>query len=243
MDFAKFVSLLSTRSLYFAAQDQFEDPFEGYLPESHYQALEKQLTLPFIQSIQTIIKKMIESNPEFENSVGHELINQCIENFPTEKEISEQTKNKFGVSCWHINEYENEAMWKIYSAAGQGIAIESTVERLERSLTYHNKIHIDKVRYEDFDTAQIEKGHKYYSGFIKGKAFLYENELRAVAVLDEENYGKGCSISSDLELLICKIYISPLMPEYFYEAVRYVSSIALKNADEKIIRSKLLNKP
>lgn len=32
LSFEKFVSLLSTKSLYFATANQFEDPFEGHVP-------------------------------------------------------------------------------------------------------------------------------------------------------------------------------------------------------------------
>ena len=41
---------------------------------------------------------------------------------------------RFGVSCWHKSDHESEAMWKLYSASGQAIAIESTVGQLRSSL-------------------------------------------------------------------------------------------------------------
>ena len=36
-----------------------------------------------------------------------------------------ETNAKFGATCWHINEDELDAMWQLYVAAGNGIAIES----------------------------------------------------------------------------------------------------------------------
>ena len=119
---------------------------------------------------------------------------------------------------------------------------ETTVEKLEESLTYHRKIILDKVRYEDFDTAQIEKGHKHYSGFIKRKAYEYEKEYRASVLLDEKDYGKGCFVKTDLNLLIEKIHISPLIPKYFFDSVKYICQGKLSFLQDRIIQSNLYDK-
>ena len=50
------------------------------------------------------------------------------------QKLRREAAGKFGVSCWHIDEHESEAMWQLYTAAGQGIAIESTKARLESAL-------------------------------------------------------------------------------------------------------------
>ncbi len=155
------------------------------------------------------------------------------------KNMCKESRKKFGVSCWHINEYENEALWKIYTNQGQGIAIETTPEKLEKSLTHDYKIHLDKVRYEDFDTSPIEKGHKHYNGFIKRKAFEYEKEYRAVIKLNEKDYGKGCLVETDLNILIERIHISPLMPEYFTESVKFLCKNEFSYLEKKIEHSKL----
>lgn len=109
-------------------------------------------------------------------------------------------------------------------------------------MTYHRKITFGKVRYADFPTASIEKGHQYYRGFIKRKAFEYEKEFRAVIPLDEINYGEGCAVSIDLDMLIEKIHISPLVPKYFLEAVRYLCKDDLSFLQDRIIHSNLYDK-
>jgi hypothetical protein len=71
---------------------------------------------------------------------------------------------KFGVSCWHMNDYESKAMWKLY--ANKGIAIESTIGQFKSSFlreSGENKIYVFPVRYEDFEKAEIEKGHRHYA--------------------------------------------------------------------------------
>lgn len=38
------------------------------------------------------------------------------------------------ISCWHIEEYESDAMWKIYANFGKGIAISTTIEKILSSM-------------------------------------------------------------------------------------------------------------
>ena len=64
--------------------------------------------------------------------------------------------SKFGVSCWHESEHESDAMWKLYSASGQGIAIESTIGQLRTCFGNREGLLIDRVRYMDFDRDPIE---------------------------------------------------------------------------------------
>lgn len=56
--------------------------------------------------------------------------------------------NKFYyANCWHINENESAAMWKLYLDSRNGIAIQSTVNRLKKSLHYTaEKIYISEIQ-------------------------------------------------------------------------------------------------
>ena len=47
-------------------------------------------------------------------------------------------------------------MWQLYTAAGQGVAIESTKARLEGALRGEGII-VDQVRYMDFDSTRLKK--------------------------------------------------------------------------------------
>ncbi len=189
-DLAKFVSLLVTESLYFACPSEFDDPYEGFVPRSHIEAYSK--------IFQNIVDQQVSAR------------NQLIAQFPASKELQELLDKslaklkkdlstahrkaglKFGISCWHINEHESAAMWKLYSASGPCIAIESTIGQLKISLNSRTDLHIDRVRYMDFDKDPIEKGHKHYGLFLKRKSFEHEKELRATVRLPEE--GRGVSV-------------------------------------------------
>lgn len=240
MDLAKFISLLSKKALYFANPNQFDDPYEFHLPKSHNIAIKEKIHKPYIEDMNNIKIQMMKNKLGIEKLDEFKIFEQKIDNLPNQFKYAEiEAKNRFGVNCWHINDSENEALWKIYTNQGQGIAIETTVEKLEQSLKYHKKIIIDKIRYEDFDTALIEKGHKYYSGFIKRKAFEYEKEYRAMVLLDEKDYGKGCFVEVELDTLIERIHISPLMPKYFLDSVKFLCKSELDFLNERIVQSSL----
>lgn len=61
------------------------------------------------------IRKISENNPEF------------LDAYKT------QRKNVV-ISSWHINEYESFAMWQIFTQNSEGLAIQSTIRRIQESL-------------------------------------------------------------------------------------------------------------
>lgn len=61
------------------------------------------------------IKKLSENNPEF------------LDYYKSHRE-------KVVVSSWHINEYESFAMWQIFTQNNEGLAIQSTIGRLQKAL-------------------------------------------------------------------------------------------------------------
>ncbi|MDP3266851.1 MAG: DUF2971 domain-containing protein [Sulfuricurvum sp.] len=234
MDLTKFISLLSNKALYFASPEVFDDPYEFYLPDSDNEHLSK-------------VKKDVLEGIERDNSKISEMpfIKKMIEQ-AQDKSIeteSSEFRKKYGVSCWHINEYENDALWKIYSNQGQGIAIETTSERLQAALKYKYPITFGKVRYENYDKSKFQQGHIHTFGFIKRKAFEYEKEYRAVVkLIKEEDYNNGCLIDVDLDKLVEKIHISPLMPKYFLDSVKYLCQGELSFLQERISHSNLYDK-
>lgn len=235
MDLAKFISLLNTRSLYFSCPSEFDDPFEGYLPKSHIEAhseIMREMLAPVV-SLRNELAKKFSSNMLCK-------IDDKINNISM-LEMSKMASSQFGVSCWHKNESESEAMWKLYSVKGHCIAIESTINQLKDSLGSINGLIVDSVRYMNFDNDPIEKGHKHYGLFIKRKAFEHEKELRATIRLEKE--GLGRLIKCDLNILITKIHISPLAPGYFVKVIEALCLGGIQSLDKPIIYSKLFNDP
>lgn len=235
MDLAKFISLISNKSLYFTNPEKFNDPYEFYLPTSEMNSIKEILESELASLKDLLNNNLLTDNQKFD-------FNKKINQLPNRlRDIEKQTKEKFGVSCWHINNYENEALWKIYTNNGQGIAIETTIDKLKQSLTFHKEIIFDEVRYQDFDITEIEKGHKHYGGFLKRKAFEYEKEFRAMVLLDEKNYKNGCFVKVDLDTLIEKIHVAPFKSDYLVNTIKYLCQGELSFLQERIIQSNLYN--
>ena len=43
------------------------------------------------------------------------------------------------ISSWHINEYESFAMWQIFTQKSEGLAIQSTLGRIQNCLLYTSR--------------------------------------------------------------------------------------------------------
>lgn len=179
--------------------------------------------------------------------------NYCLDK-NTAKELAKVTINfrKYAhLNCWHQNECESEAMWKIYSQSDRGIAIQSTIGRLKHCFTDEREVNIGKVKYIDYNVDAIPVGDFFSPFFYKRKSFSYEQEIRAlVQTLDdvpiekrEKNYPEGIypygiGIKIDINLLIENIYISPYAPNWFYDLIK---SITLKYGYNFNIKKSILS--
>ena len=177
MDFTKFVALLDGGNLWFARSDKFEDTWEMSYPS-----------------------RMIEQlNADVAARVG-----KPANEIPTS--ATYWRKQTF-INCWHLNPVESAAMWKLYPSNNEGIAVVSSPERLEQSLSPYALPHsalyrplinnpehkggayqplitiqpmIGMVEYLDFATETLPDANPTRLAFIKRKSFEHEHELRAV---------------------------------------------------------------
>jgi Protein of unknown function (DUF2971) len=243
VDLPKFVNMLSTGTLHFACVSSFQDPYEGWLPRSYIEAMVNLIRTPLDQMRQTQ-NHMVALNPNPALHCALENILQDAERKMHVPRVLKEVNEKFGASCWHINEGESEAMWRLYGPTGAGIAIESTRERLDAAMkdSAPHPVHIDPVRYMDFDNDPIDKGgHRHLMGFIKRKSFEHERELRALVMLPEP--GKGASVPCDMNTLIARIHIAPQAKGHYIDAVHYVIGHADPRPDAPVQISKLFDPP
>jgi hypothetical protein len=234
--------MLATSSVYFACISSFKDPYEGWLPRSYIDAMVK-LNRTYLDQMRQTQNAMVALRPSI-NRAQLDNVGLDAERGLCTSQLLRETNAKFGASCWHINDGESEAMWQIYGAVGGGIAIESTRERLEAALkgTAPHVVHIDPVRYMNFDDDPIDKvGHRHLMGFIKRKSFEHEREMRAVVMLPEP--GQGAAVPCDMNTLIAQIRIAPLADPYYTDAVRYVIDRAGTKLEAPMVVSRLMNKP
>lgn len=144
-------------------------------------------------------------------------------------------RNTSYASCWHLNDNESAATWRLYLQAAEGIAIRSTVDRFCRCFVGEESVEIGSVVYEDFQKLRIPLfGNVLSPSFIKRKSFEHEHEVRAL-YWHTSDFSAGMSsiqsgmippkragflIKVELEVLVDSVYVSPTCPSWFGDLVR-----------------------
>ena len=241
VDLPKFVNMLSTGALHFTCVSSFQDPYEGWLPRKYMEALVR-LERTYHNQTQQTADAIVACYPHGDQAQLDAIV-QGAQRKLNMRQLLRETNDKFGASCWHINEGESEAMWRLYGPTGAGIAIESTRARLEAALkdSAPHPVIIDPVRYMDFDDDPIDRGGGDPIGFIKRKSFEHERELRALVMLSEP--GKGASVPCDMNTLIARVHIAPQAKRYYIDAVHYVIGHADSKLDAPVGISQLFDPP
>ena len=211
MDFAKFLSLLQTKSLYFPRADKLDDPFEG----AKCRIEDK---LAYEESHIYELHKRAQSETSFNERQKRGFEKFLLENEKLELPFSCQNF----INCWHENEYESVAMWNLYTTSLEyGVAIKTTYEKLCNSLENVADIQIGKVIYHDLN---IEKPNNEDDVFwYKLNPYKHEQEVRAIIEdLNPDLEENGKLIPVNLNLLIHKVYLSPSSELWFKKMVRKV---------------------
>jgi hypothetical protein len=150
------------------------------------------------------IKKLSVNNPEF------------LHYYKSHRE-------KVVVSSWHINEYESFAMWQIFTQNNEGLAIQSTIGRLQKALKPEINFSqfIGEVNYIDYKKEYIPFDDMFFPFMFKRKSFQYEREVRIISDLTENNIkiNDGLKIDVDINQLIEKIYIHPKSENWYKKLV------------------------
>ncbi|RVS13535.1 DUF2971 domain-containing protein [Raoultella ornithinolytica] len=229
MDLAKLLHLLHTNTLYHRRINLFDDPFEGYIPKTNidtHNEIEQWISDTFFDGEPPKIKITTESESHF-------------------------ARNMTYANCWHINNVESDAMWKLYIKNNEGVAIQTTFERLCKSITDERSVYAGKVEYIDYQNHVIARNNIFNSVSLKRKSFEHERELRTVSAIfpkpDPETLNPifseatGMNIKIDTSILIENIYIAPTCEQWFVDVVR--DSLQRHGVNLEPIQSAIYSKP
>ena len=227
LDFTKLISLLDSRRLYFTRCDKFDDPFEGSWPKPNVEA-----------------RKFVPEDLPEEGQVKYlEAMNRM-------GNINKNWPRYMAVNCWHANEHESAAMWKLYLKSDEGIAIQSTYNRYKKSIIDDEKVFIGQVRYINYEKDGIDASNILGPFVHKRKSFEHEKEIRGLVSkwpisgesLDFtiETIDHGLQIKVYIETLIERIHVAPNAPRWFTSLVDNASKRYGYNFE--IIQSQLKNK-
>jgi hypothetical protein len=132
------------------------------------------------------------------------------------------------VNCWHINEGESAAMWKLYAGESKGIAVQSTFGRMVKAFEeFPDDVHVGEIRYIDYQNETFKGEINIFEPILtKRKSFEHEKELRAVIweASEETPRTDDGSVLADVNLkeLIENIYISPFSPDWYRDNVQVI---------------------
>jgi hypothetical protein len=133
------------------------------------------------------------------------------------------------VNCWHISNYEKDAMWGRYLASYPGIAVQSTVKRVSESLNISplRRVYSGKVNYFDLEIKPGSEGvPTEFFYFHKRPEYEHDQEYRVlgdVEDIDLANHNGGVYVPSDMNTLIENIYTAPKSPGWFTELISSIS--------------------
>lgn len=234
MDLAKFISLIDKKELYFSAAENLTDPFEGAKGVIYNKEKWNQFYYDFFQNaVVTAPGINIEE-------LTTEKIEKDAQRLLLELQKGGERSRKFTfINCWYLNNFESEAMWKLYSKdITNAIAIRSTYTRLYNAINKNPSIAIGKVKYIDFDKRFSSINGAYW---YKRKSFEYENEVRAIYSDFKQSKKPGIGIPVDIDVLIDKIFISPYATNWFSDVVN--SIIKKYEVKKEILQSTMMVAP
>ena len=152
---------------------------------------------------------------------------------PQRQALSKSFRDIMFVNCWHLSDFESEAMWRLYSAWERGIAIRTIVDGLSKSLICDADVYIGAVKYINFNTEKIDEANAFTPYLTKRKSFEYEREVRAITMnavphdterlgTSAEWTGAGIYCQVNLDLLIEEVIVAPQAEDWFVDLVQSV---------------------
>ena len=222
MGIDKFLALLSTSKIHFTRIDQFEDNWEGAMPASTQEEFKS-----FINTMNKIIRNRDKGRDR-----------NLFENY---EQIMKKNKFFLFASCWHCNEFESAAMWRLYGQYDSNVAIVTSKDKMYSCLSWPNGtfMSIGKVKYIDYNIEGFNFNNLVNSTYHKRKSFEHENEIRLVyndlsyfqqALASDDigfesvltNVPLGIDIDVNLNDFIERIKVSPVAPQWYVDVIKNI---------------------
>ncbi|MER9307308.1 DUF2971 domain-containing protein [Mesorhizobium sp. M0293] len=212
MDLSKFAALIQSSQLFYARADNLGDKFEGSFPRMNVTIGRQQLA-DFFRS----------GSPE----TSEDKIAEFLEIMSKTKRAA---REYIYVNCWHANEAESAAMWRLYAKSSDAVAIQSRYSLLYKQMP--DRVYLGEVTYGDYETIGVHEGNTFNAFMLKRDSFAHEREVRSMMMCHSSTetlpgrthrIGGGMALDVDLNWLLEKIFVSPDAPDWFYQVVSDLS--------------------
>ena len=158
MNYNKFEWLVTSRRLLMPSADRLGDPWEGTTPKGELRWWRREAAAA--DSVEQ--SRVIDRNREF--------LSRMARGF----------RNHYYVSCWHMNQHENHALWKSYTSQPEAVAIQTTYLALRKCLPTY--VEMGMVRYIDYASDRLPTFNMFEYVMHKDIYYRFETEVRAVAL-------------------------------------------------------------
>jgi len=192
---------------------------------------------------------MRQDNESWKKVFNTPDFHQQIDNWP--KDIVSSGRELTVVNCWYFGENESKDMWDTHVKSKEGVAICSSIRRLQNSVNaYPQYSMIGRVKYVDFDKHVMSMYEAHQAGEIallkkNEERYKVESEVRIVSMslktpwclntdgspLTKEQYtgknmsnfeNKGLYITANLPSLIQYIVFVPGATDWFELLVKRI---------------------
>src|ERR1700722_19546312 len=130
------------------------------------------------------------------------------------------------ISCWHENDRESVAMWKLYVSGREGVALKTTAGRLWTCPDEFGEREVRAVIYDPHDSADVAFSDAVYAA----------NNPSACA-----KTAMGEALPVDLSILIERIVVSPDFPKWAISSLQKV--VDARGLGVQVESSSLLDQP
>ncbi|GAB7534189.1 DUF2971 domain-containing protein [Burkholderia sp. 3C] len=253
MDLSKFASMLQSSAVHFARADQLGDPFEGSVGPANVNvdSYLATLTPKDLESTRERVLqgKWSEERFPFERLSDDERFRGRVEYYLNlGSHNREAMTREVYISCWHMNELESAAMWKLYSRSSDSVCVQVRFDQLfeNLSINYGATILASEVTYVDLATHRMDESNAFIPLVHKRSSFSHERELRYLIWPHGNQINNGLSnngvgpiaVPINLNLTIESIRVNPEAPEWFRSVVE---SLAMKYGLDAPVTSSSLN--
>jgi hypothetical protein len=243
----KLLDLIFTQQLFFAPLSFFvnTDPFEGYLPAASMNAL-GEVFRGVITDVESSVRQVEDHCARTQRQLpenAREMLRHKLDDLKeTPKRFFQAIRQCQVVNCWHANEVESEAMWRLYADNGKAVAIETTVDALRESIESQEsqyRVHIYRVKYLDFLDKTLKPSDCVVDGhttpLLKRLSYKHENEVRVFIGRVPNNPREAANINYwrpapvrlgvDVNMLVKRVHISPYASEPFENSVNRICEL------------------
>ena len=212
----------------------FPQPDDNQLKVWRYVSLTKFLDFAFSNCLYFSRVDCLEDNHEgtytrinFENRFKQSKLPSGL--IITREDYTKRLKQSHHVNCWRIDNYESEAMWKLYCPNNEGLAIQTTYEKLTYSLPNEKHLFMGKITYLDYEKESFDLGNNFNPIMHKRIAFEHEKEIRIVkACINYMNDHTlpipetGIKIKTNLFQNIENVFVNPFAEMWYKDLVKYL---------------------